>query len=157
MDQRTQEQETRRLGATGAQSSRGTLAALHKLQHLRTEAARTTTQIVNAPILEDGRAASTQFHWMLRMICKGAALNIVLLAGDSEWLEAWRQLTDKVRAEDEGKIRRTADVHLVVLTARRGFRETHSLEWEIATFKRDSGKVLDDEVKTGTFLIRNHR
>ena len=79
MDQRRQEQGTRRLGDTGAQSSRCTLTALHKLQHLRTEAARKTTQIVNATILEDDRAA----------------LNIVLLAGDSEWLEAWRQKPTK--------------------------------------------------------------
>ena len=32
---------------------------------------------------------------MMLMICKGAALNTVFLTGDSEGLEAWRQLTEK--------------------------------------------------------------
>ena len=37
--------------------------------------------IPNATILEeDDRAAPAQLHWMMLMICKGAALNIVFLA-----------------------------------------------------------------------------
>ena len=73
------------------------------------EAAKAATPIPNATILEeDDPTASAHLYWMMLMICKGAALNIVFLAGDSQ-----------VRAEDEDKIRRTADVHLVVLTSRR--------------------------------------
>ena len=60
------------------------------------ETAKAAATIPNATILEEkDRAASTQLHWMMLMICKGAALNIVFLAGDSEGLEAWRQLTEK--------------------------------------------------------------
>ena len=40
------------------------------------------TPLPNATILEeDDRAASAQLHLMMLMICKGAALNIVFLAG----------------------------------------------------------------------------
>ena len=61
-----------------------------------TEAAKATTPIPNATILEgDDRAASAQLHGMMLMICKSAALNIVFLVGDSEGLEAWRQVTEK--------------------------------------------------------------
>ena len=39
-----------------------------------------------------GQRRHSSFGMML-MICKGAALNTVFLAGDSEGLEAWRQLS----------------------------------------------------------------
>ena len=65
-------------------------AALPRLQKLMEEAMKAEGPIPNATILEeDDRAASAQVYWMLLMICKGAALNIVFLAGDSEGLEAW--------------------------------------------------------------------
>ena len=71
-------------------------AAVPRLQKLMEEAMKAGVPILNATILEeDDRAASTQLYWMMLMICKGAALNIVFLAGDSEGLEAWRQLTEK--------------------------------------------------------------
>ena len=70
-------------------------AAVPRLQKLMAEAAKAGTAIPNATILEeDDRAASAQLHWMMLMICKGAAQNIVFLAGDSEGLEPWRQLTE---------------------------------------------------------------
>ena len=68
-------------------------AAVARLQK---HAAKAAAPIPNATILEDDdRAASAQLHWMMLMICKGAALNTVFLAGDSEGPEAWRQLTEK--------------------------------------------------------------
>ena len=80
---------------TGVQSSLGYAgAAVPRLQKLMVEAAKAGTPIPNATVLEeDDRAASAQLHWMMLMICKGAALNIVFPAGDSGGLEAWRQLT----------------------------------------------------------------
>ena len=55
-----------------------------------TEAAKAAKPIPNATILEeDDRAASAQLCWMMLMICKGAALNIVFPAGDSKVLEVW--------------------------------------------------------------------
>ena len=60
------------------------------------DAAKAAAPIPNATILDDDDpAASAQLYWMMLMICKGAALNTVFLAGDSEGLEAWRQLTEK--------------------------------------------------------------
>ena len=54
-----------------------------------TEAAKAATPIPNATILqEDYRAASAQLYWIMLIICKGTALNIVFLAGGSEGLEA---------------------------------------------------------------------
>ena len=44
---------------------------------------------------DDDRAASAQLYWVMLVICNCAALNTVFLAGDSEGLEAWRQLTEK--------------------------------------------------------------
>ena len=64
-------------------------------KQVRLQAAKAGTPIPNATILEEeDRAASAQLHWMMLMICKGAPLNIVFLAGDTEGLEAWRQLTE---------------------------------------------------------------
>ena len=60
------------------------------------EVAKATAPVPNVTILEEeDRAASAQLYWMMPMICEGAALNIVFLAGDNEGLEAWRQLTEK--------------------------------------------------------------
>ena len=76
-------------------------------------AAKATEPLPNAAITDgEDRAASAQLYWMLLMICKGAALNTVFLAGDSERsLEA----TDReVRAEDENPVRRSTDVHPVL-------------------------------------------
>ena len=93
-------------------------AAMRRLQKLMDDTARAGAPISNATILkEDGRAASEKLHWMMLMVFKGAAFNIVFLAGDSEGLEAWRQLTE-VRAEDENTFCRTTDVHPVLLTSR---------------------------------------
>ena len=71
-------------------------AATPRLQKLMDSAAKATEPTPNATILEeDDRAASAQLYWMMLVIYKGAALNIVFLAGDSEGLEAWRPLTEK--------------------------------------------------------------
>ena len=80
----------------------------------------------------------------------------MLLAGDSEGLDAWTQADRQVRAEDEIKIRSTADVRLAVRTATRRVRETHILEsGRLQSTKGTVAKVLDDEVKIGTFQTRS--
>ena len=78
-------------------------------QKLMDNAAKATEPTPNATILDDDdRAASAQLYWMMLMICKGAALNTVFLAGDSEGLEAWQQLTvkyqPKVRTRFAGQL-----------------------------------------------------
>ena len=56
-------------------------ATVPRLQKLMTEAMKAATPIPNGTILEeDDPASSAQLYWMMLMICKGAALNIVFLA-----------------------------------------------------------------------------
>ena len=86
-------------------------------QHLVSESAKTTTQIAIATMLDDDdRTAPAQLFWMLLIICQELALNRVLDAGDGEGFGAWRTVERRVRTEDKDKIRKTADVHLVVDT-----------------------------------------
>ena len=71
-------------------------AAIPRLQKLMDNAARATDPTPIATNVDgEDRAASAQLYWMMLMICKGVALNTVFLAGDSEGLEAWRQLIEK--------------------------------------------------------------
>ena len=95
-----------------------------------------------------------QLYWMMLMTCKGAALNIVFLASDSKGLEAWRQLTEKY----EPKMRTRSAARMMPILSFSLQAETTeritALEREIATHERDGGKVLDDEIKIGTFLLR---
>ena len=64
------------------------------------KAAKATEPTPNATIVDvEDRAASALLYLMMLMICKGAALNIVFLAGNSEGLEAWRQLTEKYESK----------------------------------------------------------
>ena len=71
-------------------------AAVPRLQKLMGEAAKATAPVPNVTILEDeDRAPTVQRYWMMLMICKFAALNIVFLARDNEDFEAWRLLTEK--------------------------------------------------------------
>ena len=143
-------------GETVVQCSGGCAgAAVPRLQELMVEAAKAGKPIPNATILEeDDRAASAQLYWMMLMICKGAALNIVFLAGDSEGLEAWRQLTENY----ESKMRTRFAGQLMSILSFSLERETTeqitAWEREIANYERDSGKVLDDEIKIGTCLLR---
>ena len=87
-------------------------------------------------------------------ICKGAALNTVFLAGDNEGVEAWRQLKEKyepkMRTRFEGQLMSILSYSLQGATT---WRIT-AREREIATYERDSGKILDDEIKVGAVLLR---
>ena len=130
-------------------------AAIPRLQKLTDDAAKAAAPIPNATIPEENnRAASTQLYWMMLMICKGAALNIVFLAGDSEGLEAWRQLTEKygpkMRTRCAGQLMSILSFSFQDDTTER----ITAWEREIATYERDSGKILDDEIKVGAVLLR---
>ena len=130
-------------------------AAVPRLQKLMDDAAKAAAPISNATILEDDdRAASAQLYWMMLMIYKGAALNIVFLVGDSEGLEAWRQLTEqyepKMRTLFAGQLMSILSFSLQGDTTER----ITAWEREIAMYERDSGKILDDEIKIGTVLLR---
>ena len=101
------------------------------------EAAKATTPIFNATILEeDDRAASAQLYWMMLTICKGAALTIAFLAGDSEGLEAWKQLTEKYEAKI--RTRFSGQLISVLSSSLQGDATERTTAWEwdkIGTFK----------------------
>ena len=103
---------------------------------------------------ENDRVASTQLNWMMLMICKGAALNIVFLAGDSEGLEAWRQLTEKY--EPTMSTRLAVQLMSILSFSFQGDTSERITAWEreIATYERDSGKILLDGIKVGAVLVR---
>ena len=119
------------------------------------EAAKAGTPTPNATILEEeDRSASAQLFWVMLMICKGAALNTVFLAGDSEGLEAWRQLTEKY--EPKMRTRFAGQLMSILSHSSQGDATERITAWEreIAMYERDSGKILDDEIKVGAVLLR---
>ena len=63
--------------------------------------------------------------------------------------------TDReLRAEDENSVRKATDVHPVLLVPGEDTTERITAwEREIATYERDSGKTLDDEIKVGAVLL----
>ena len=130
-------------------------AAVPSLQKLMDDAATATEPTPNATILDDGdRAPSAQLCWMMLMIYKGAGLNTVFLARDSEGLEAWRQLTEKY--EPKMRTRFAGQLMSILSFSLQGDTTERITAWEreIATYERDSSKILDDEIKIGTVLQR---
>ena len=130
-------------------------AAIPRLQQLMDNSAKATEPTLMATIIDDNdRAASAQLHCMMLMICDCAALNTVFLAGDSEGLEAWRQLTEKY----EPKMRTwfAGQLMSILSYSFQGDTTERITAWEreIATYERDSGKILDDEIKVGAVLLR---
>ena len=97
---------------------------------------------------EEDQAALTQLHWMMLMICKGAALDIVFSAGDSE---AWRQLTEKY--EPKMRTRFPGQLMSILSHSLQG-DTTERITAQIATYERDGGKTLDGEIKIATVLLR---
>ena len=125
-------------------------AAIPRLQKLMDDAAKATEPTPNDTVLdENDRAVSTQLYWMMLMIRKGAARNIVFLA------KLERQLTGleaTSRQTDRDPVRRATEVHAVFSFQRGTTERITAWEREIATYERDSGKILDDEIKVGVVL-----
>ena len=118
-------------------------AAVPRLQKLMEDAAKAGAPIPNVTMREEeDRAASAQLYWMMLTICKGAALNIVFLVGDSEGHEAWRQLAEKykpkMRTRFVGQLMSILSFPLQGDTTKR----ITAWECEIATYERDTGKTL---------------
>ena len=88
------------------------------------------------------------------MICKGAAINTVFLAADSEGLEAWRQLTEKY--EPKMRTRFAGQLMSILSCSFKGDATERITAWEreIATYERDSGKILDHKIKVGAVSLR---
>ena len=75
-------------------------------------------------------------------------------AGDSEGLWAWRQLTEKF--EPKMRTRFAGQLMSILSYSFHGDTTERFTAWEreITTYERDSGKVLDDEIKVGAMLLR---
>ena len=73
---------------------------------------------------------------------------------DSEGPDAWRLLTEKF--EPKMRTRFAGQLMSILSFSLQGDTAERITAWEreIATYERDSGKVLDDEIKIGTFLLR---
>ena len=82
---------------------------------------------------------------MMLTICKGRSSQHCVLAGDSEGLEVRRQLTKM----------RTRFWQLTSILSH-GDTTGRIIAWEpeIVTYERDSGKILDGEIKVGAGLLR---
>ena len=74
---------------------------------------------------------------------------------DSEGLEAWRQLTE--RYEPKMRTRFAGQLMSILSFSLQGDTIERMTAWEreIATYERDSGKILDDDIKIGTVLLRS--
>ena len=117
-------------------------AAIPRLHKLMDNASKATEPTPNATIIDnEGGAASAQLYWMVLMICKGAALNTVFLTGDSEGLEAWRQLTENY--EPKTRTRFARQLMSILSDSFQGDAIERITAWEcdIATYERDSGKI----------------
>ena len=117
-------------------------AATPRLQMLSGECRGGNRADPNATILDDDdRAASAQLYWMMLMICKGAALNTVFLAGESEGLEAWRQLTEKF--ESKMRTRLAGQLMSIFSCSLHGDATERITAWEreIATYERTVTKL----------------
>ena len=68
-----------------------------------------------------------QLYWMMLMTCKGAALNIVFLASDSQGLEAWRQLTEK--CEPKMRTRSAGQLMSILSFSLQATRPNESQPW----------------------------
>ena len=118
-------------------------AAVPRLQKLMEDAARAGTPIPNVTMREEEDwPPSPQLYWMMLMICKGAALKTVFLTGDSEGLEAWRQLTEKY--DPKMRTRFAGQLMSILSFSLQGNTTERITAWEreIATYERDSGKTL---------------
>ena len=87
------------------------------------------------------------------MICTVAALNIVFLAGDSKGLEASRRLTGQY--EPKMRTRFARQLVSILSFSFQGDTTERITAWEreMATYERDSGKILDDEIKVGAVSL----
>ena len=74
--------------------------------------------------------------------------------GNSPVLEAWRQLAEKY--EPKMRTRFVGQLMSILSFSLQGDTAEQIKFWERekATYERDSGKVSDDEIKIGTFLLR---
>ena len=101
---------------------------------------------------EEVGQAGRQLYYILVMLTRGAALNLVINAGQGEGLEAWRQLTfryePRVRSRFSGQLVRflSWDFGGELIT------QMESLECELSAYERTSGEEVSDAIKIGVVL-----
>ena len=109
---------------------------------------------LNATLSEDKVEVSRQLYWMLLMLLKGPSLHILLNAGDGEGLEGWRLLVE--RYEPRLRTRFAAQLMAILSFNFSGDLVERMGAWEreIGLYEAAAEKVLDDEMRIGTFLLR---
>jgi hypothetical protein len=102
---------------------------------------------------EASRASASMMHGALIATCQGKALVIVQRAGPGEGLEAWRDLLSKYEPRSkQSKVMRLCEVLGF------NFKEGDLLdclerfEAAIAEYEKESGKILDDDIKIGVVI-----
>ena len=132
-----------------------TAACSGELALLMTKAEMTEEEIMNV-VLDtlDERAASEQLAFILVMICRGAALDMVVSAGPAVGASAWRSLCR--RFEPRVKTR-FAGILLGILN----FDFTgdvitwlEAFERELSSYEQASGETLSDGIRVGVVLQR---
>ncbi len=131
------------------------MAALPQLAELMRWALQQAAPAHNAALQHALQVqASQQLYWMLLMLCKNAALHVVLGGGDGEGLEAWRLLHE--RYEPSVPTRFAAQLMALMSVNLQGELTERMAAWErdVALYEAASGKNLDDEVRIGIFMLR---
>jgi hypothetical protein len=95
---------------------------------------------------------SRQLYYMLIMLCRGAALDMVVNAGQGEGLEAWRLLVQ--RFEPKASTRFVGQLLNLLSYDMSGeiVQKIEAFERESANYERGSGEVIVDGMKIGVTL-----
>ena len=78
-----------------------------KLQKIELE----PNEVLNVDMEPDEADRSSQLYFMLVLVCRDRALDVVIIAGEQEGYEAWRQLAFEVRRQGENWVCRTIGGH----------------------------------------------
>ena len=117
-------------------------------------AEKSTASCVNAVLSDESAKASNVLYFVLVMLCKGQALDLVINSGQGEGLEAWRQLCKRY----EPKMRaRWAGMLVNILSWNFDgdvLQRVEAFEREITMYESDSKEKVTDNIKIGILLMR---
>ena len=129
-------------------------AAVPGVEAGMTRATEANSIVLNATLEASVVRVSQQLYWMLLMLCKNTALQIVVGAGRGEGLEAWKLLVE--RYEPRLRTRYAAQFMKIMSFSSQGYLLERLGLWEreIQLYENGSGKELDAELRIETFMLR---
>ena len=106
-----------------------------------TRAVEADAIVLNATLEASATRVSQQLYWMLLMLCKNSALQIVVGAGRGEGLEAWKQLVE--RYEPRLRTRYAAQLMKIMSFSLQGdlLERLGLWEREMQLYEQGSGKI----------------